>query len=165
MLLSKFIEHRGRHCMFVCKGFIVGIWKIFFIERQARLIDRGLRLLQIGLRALHDFFHRQVRRECETQLLPKLVRTESKIAVRAWKQIVLEPFLVIFQRCCGFFLQRRQLLLHLRRAIENRRESFAHEIDGALRLLDGCLCVNAWWVLEIGFCLSDHAGNSFHPLA
>ena len=32
-------------------------------------------------------------------------------------------------------------------------------------LFNGCFRVNAWRVLQVGFCLSDHARNSFHALA
>jgi hypothetical protein len=48
--------------------------------------------------------------------------------------------------------------------IKNRRESLTHEIDCALRLLNRCFRVNAWRMLQIGFCLSDHAWNGFHAL-
>ena len=61
----------------------ISVWKIFFVERQRSLVDGGLRLLQVGLRALHDFFHRQVRREREMQLLPKLLCAEAEIAIGA----------------------------------------------------------------------------------
>ena len=72
MLLSEFVEDCSSHLMFVCERCRVCVGKIFFVERQRRLIDRGLRLLQVRLRALHDFFHRQVGGERETQLFPEL---------------------------------------------------------------------------------------------
>ncbi len=117
------------------------------------------------LRALHDFFHRQVRSEREAQLLSKLLRAETEIAVGARQQIVLKPLFVIFESGGGFFLQRCKILLHLRCAIKNGGESFTHEIDCALRLLNRCFRMNARRVLQVGFCLRDHARNSFHALA
>jgi hypothetical protein len=63
-----------------------------------------LRLFQVGLRALHDFFHRQVRIEREMQLLSKLLRAETEIAVGAGQQIVLKPLFVILESGGGFFL-------------------------------------------------------------
>jgi len=62
-----------------------------------------LRLFQIGLRALHDFFHRQVRSERESSFF-ELLRAETEIAVGAGQQIVLKPLLVILESGGGSFL-------------------------------------------------------------
>ena len=83
MLFSKLVEYSRRDLMFVresgsCR---ISAWKIFFVERQCGLIDGGLRLLKVGSRVLHDFFHRQVRREGETQLLSVLLRAKAEVAV------------------------------------------------------------------------------------
>ena len=138
--------------------------KIFFVKRECSFVDGCLRLLQVGLRALHDFFHRQVGGERETQFLSKLLRAEAEIAVGARQQIFLKPFFVVFECRCGFFLQPCKFLFHLRHAVEERSESFAHETNGALRLLDCRFRMDTWRMLEIGFCLCDHAWNSLHTL-
>ena len=95
MLLREFVEYCRRDLMFICKRCCVCVREIFFVKRQRRFVDRSLRLLQIRLSALHDFFHRHVRREREVQFLAKLLSAEAKIAVRARQQIVLKPFFVI----------------------------------------------------------------------
>ena len=81
MLLGKFVEHRRRHFVFICERVVVNVGKISFVERQRSFIDGGLRLLQVGLRTLHDFFHRQIGREREAKLLSELLGTKTEIAV------------------------------------------------------------------------------------
>ena len=57
MLLGKLVQYRSRHFVFICDSLWIGVREIFFVERQRRFVDRGLRLLQIGLRPFQDFFH------------------------------------------------------------------------------------------------------------
>ena len=66
--------------------------------------DGNLRLLKVRLRSLHDFFHRQVGGERETQLFPELPWAEAEIAIGAWQQIILQPLFVILQGGRGFLL-------------------------------------------------------------
>ena len=114
---------------------------------------------------MHDFFHRQVGGEGEPQFLAKLLRADPEIAVRTREQIFLQPGFVIFESLGGFFLERGQSFLHLRHFVEQRAQTFAHERNGALGLLDRGLGVNARGMLQVRFCLSDHARHRFHPLA
>src|SRR6266550_2122193 len=95
MLLSKFIEYCGRYFVFICECFVICVWKIFFVKWERRFVDGCLRLLQVGLRALHDFLHRQIGGECEPQFLSKLLPAESKITVGSWQKIFLQPLFVI----------------------------------------------------------------------
>ena len=163
MLLRKLVEHSGCDFVLVCQRRCVGIWKMFLVERQGGLVDGDLRLLQVGLRALHDFFHRQVGRERKVQLLSILLRAEAEIAVGAGEQIVLEPSLVFLQRGCGFLLQRREVFLW--GLIEKWRHFLTHEINCALRLLNRRLGVNARRMLQIRLRLRNHARNFLHALA
>src|SRR4029077_672413 len=127
MLLRKLTQHLGRHFVLVCDGLLIGVRKIFFVNRKRRFVDGGLCLLQIGLCPFHDFFHRQIRRQGEAQFFPVLLCAETEVAIGAGEQIVLEPFFVILQRRSGFVLQRGQLLFHLRRLIEKRCKVSADE--------------------------------------
>ena len=77
----------------------------------------------------------------------------------------MQPGFVIFESLGGFFLERGQSFLHLRHFVEQRAQTFAHERNGALGLLDRGLGVNARGMLQVRFCLSDHARHRFHPLA
>jgi hypothetical protein len=111
VLLSQLIKHRGCDLLFVRERRLIRIWKIFFVERDSGFIDGCLRLLQVGLRTLHNFFHRQIGGEREAQLLSELLCPEAEIAVRARQQIVLEPFFVILERHRDLFLQGCKFLL------------------------------------------------------
>ena len=73
--------------------------------------------------------------------------------------------LVFFESERGLLLQRCELLLHLRRAIEQWIETFAHKTDRALHLIDRGLGVNLRRMLQIRFRLRDDGGNSFHSFA
>ena len=104
MLFGKFIEDRCCYLMFVRERCRVRVGKIFFVERHRSFVDGGLRLFQVRLRALQDFFHRQVRGERETQFLSKLFRAEAEVAIGAWQQIVLKPVFVVLQSSGSFLL-------------------------------------------------------------
>ena len=132
---------------------------------KSRLINRSLGLLQISVRALLDLLHRQIGRESEVQLLPKFLGAETEIAVRAFKQIALQPFFVIFERFGGLFLDWGEIFFQLRRLVEQRVETVAHQIDCALDLFDRRFRVNSGRMLEIRFRLLDHDWNAIHPLA
>ena len=122
MLLSKFVQHRGRDLVLVRERLLIRGREMFFVQRKRRLVDGRLRLLKIGLCSLQNLFHWQIGREGEAQFFAVLLGAETEIAVRAGQQIVLQPFLVILQRGRGFFLDRREVLLYLRRLIEQWRE-------------------------------------------
>ena len=123
--------------------FCVRFWKIFFVKRQRCFVDLVLGLREVGLGALHDFFHRQIGREREAQFLAELVRADPEITVGALEQVLLQPLLVVFQCLRGFFLNRCDVLLQLRRLVQERIKSIAHEIDCALRLFDCRFRMNA----------------------
>ena len=92
-----------------------------------------------------------------------LVLADAEIAVRARKQIVFQPFLVIFERGGGFFLQRGEVALHLRRALEQGIESFTNQIDRALDLFDRRLGMNPRRMPQIFLRLRDDARDRFQP--
>ena len=94
-----------------------------------------------------------------------LLRAQPEIAIGAGQKIGLQPFLVIFQRGRGCFLQRLELLFHFRRADQQRIETDPDEIDRALGLLDSRLGMNAGRMLQIFLGLLDYVRNRFHPLA
>jgi hypothetical protein len=165
MLLGKLVQYCSRYFMFVRQSCRICVGEKFFVKRQRSVVDISLRLLQVGLRALHDLFHRHVRRECELQLLSKLLGAQTEIPIGLGEQIDLQPSLLILQRGRGFFLQRREILLHLWHLVEQGRESFVHEIDGALRLLNRRLGVNTRRMLQIGFRLGNDARNFLDALA
>ena len=165
MLLGQLVEHGGRDFFLVAQRRLVRVREILFVERQRGFVDGGLRRGEIGLRPFHEFFDRQIGGEREAKFLAELLHPEPEIAVGAREQIFLQPFLVFLQRDRGFLLQRRELLLHFRRAIEQRIEAFAHEADRALHLIDRRLGVNLRRMLQIRFRLRDDGGNSLHPFA
>ena len=72
------------------------------------------------------------------QLFRNFSSAEPEIAVGSAAAIVLEPLFVILERHGGFFLQWREFLFHLGRAVEQRGESFANKIvlrPASVRLL------------------------------
>ena len=165
MLLGQLVEHGRRDFFLVAQRRLVRVREIFFVKRQRGFVDGRLGRSEVGLRPLHEFFDRQIGGERETKFLPELVHPEPEIAVGARQQIGLEPFLVFFESDCGLLLKRRELLLHLRRAIEQRIQALAHEADRALHLIDRGLGVNLRRMFQIRLRLRDDGGNSFHPLA
>ena len=116
MLLGQLVEHGGRDFLLVVQRGLVGVREIFFVKRERGFVDRLLGLRQIGLGALHDLFHRQVGSESEAQFLAELVSAEPEITVRAREQIFLQPCFVFFECDGRFLLERREVLLRLRRA-------------------------------------------------
>ncbi len=124
-----------------------------------------MRRRQVGLRPFHELFDRQIGGEREAKFLAKLLHPEPEIAVRARKQIFLQPLPVFVQRNGGFLLKRRELLFHFRRAIEQRIETFAHKADRPLHLIDRRLGVNLRRMLQIRLRLRDDGGNCLHPFA
>ena len=96
--------------------------KYFLCKRQRRLVDRRLRRGEIGARALHDLFHREIGGEREAELLPELVRADAEIGIRARQQIFLQPLLVILESRAVFSCTGASSLLHLRLAIEHRAQ-------------------------------------------
>ena len=165
MLLGQFVEHGRRHFFLVVQRRLIGVREILLVERQRGFVDRRLRRSQIGLRPFHDFFDRQIGGERETKFLPELVHPEPEIAVGARQQIVCSHFLYSSRAAAVFSCKRRELLLHLRRAIEQRIETFAHEADRALHLIDRGFGVNLRRMFQIRFRLRDDGGNPFHSFA
>ena len=98
-----------------------------------------------------------------TRGIQELIHPEPEIAVGTGQQIFLQPFLVFFEGCGGLLLERRQLLLHLRRAIEQRIQAFTDEADRALHLIDRGLSMNFRRMLQVRLRLRNNGRNSFHP--
>src|SRR5207245_3487509 len=53
------------------------------VKRQRGLVNGGLGLLKIDVRALPDFLHRQIGCQSETQFCPKFLRAEAEITIGA----------------------------------------------------------------------------------
>ena len=89
---------------------------------------------KVGLRALHDFFHRQVRGEREAQLLAILFRAEAEIAIESAAIDRPEAISCNPPKQWPFFAVRARGPFSFWHAIEKRGETFPHEIDCA------CVC-------------------------
>ena len=165
MLLRQLVEHGGGDLFLVGDGGCVGFGEIFLVKRKRGFVDRRLRRGEIGARAFHDLLHRQIGSEGEAEFLAKLLGPEPEIAVRAREKILLQPLLVFFERDRGFLLERSELLLHLRHAIEHRIQSFAHETRSRPASVQSRSRCKSSASVQVCLRLRDHLRYPFHALA